>query len=340
MLGTRGKRRATESVYGVQINKSEAKHIFGDSVGKGIIHDGTNVKHIFVTFGKASKYDNEITDSTLLYCYSPADPDNDAMRSTFKAGLTFPVKVAADGGTETFFWGNAIIKDLVDPTPRPPGKACRYVIDKVDDNMPIEDCMRETKVQKTGARCVRHLGIEYDSVLEARHAVMMQHLGIWFVRPTPVLLGLEIRKADGSWISKSYNPDFKLQGDVYVEIKPQQPYDVALQLCIAACRKYHCTILCLYHSEFHCPFAKEASAGDAGGDYGHAGGICGEKFSWDDAAQDVVHEANVTYMAEDLEDGTTVATIGPRKGPLDDRVYHPKVLAAYEAARSATFDDV
>ena len=63
-----------------------------------------------------------------------------------------------------------------------------------------------------------------------------------------------------------------------------------------------------------------------------------KKLLCDDAAQNVVHEANVTYMAEDLEDGTTVAIIGPRKGPLDDRVYHPKVLAAYEAARSATFE--
>ena len=183
------------------------------------------------------------------------------------------------------------------------------------------------------SRFVRYKGSTFDSLLEARHAFMMDQLGMEYVRPAPTIHDLVV---DGK--RKSYSPDFYILDDgIYLEIKPCAPYDFAVKQCKALCQLMRAPVMLVYNTNFTCPFAKNAPPGKPG-DYAHSNGIIGIGFRWDMTTRDVKIEHDITYMM-DTRGGREVATLAARRGAEDMRVYHPKIVDAFDATASADFED-
>ena len=121
-------------------------------------------------------------------------------------------------------------------------------------------------------------GVQFDSLLERRHSVMMTQLRIPWTRN--VWTFHQIRLADGSLVS--YTPDFvvRLPEPCLVEIKPRYPYDDELRKCEAACRQMAgaMSVLLLFHTDFRCPFEVSRQQHAS---YEHSDGVRGMRYSWD-----------------------------------------------------------
>jgi hypothetical protein len=316
------------TIYGQKLDRETREAIFGETGGKGInVVDGV-VKYIYVTCGVSSRFPNVVTTDKILYCYSKIPADACAMKKSYEGGLSFPVKVAPNGGTDTFFWGMGKITALNDPT-APAGKS-RYVVDKTSSEMPA---LPPAKKRRVGSIEVNDAGEQYDSLLEYRHACVMKELGIPFVRPAPILPSVDICE-NGVMRTVTYNPDFYLltEPPAFVEIKPAFPYDVAQERCISACRKYRLDFILLYNSEFRISSCGQAEVPP--GSYEHTSGIRGILYAWNRSTQEVDVSHDVAYMAEDDERGEVSAFLAKRNGPRDARVYHPKVREAFSKVES------
>ena len=85
----------------------------------------------------------------------------------------------------------------------------------------------------------------------------------------------------------------------------------------------------LFNTSFHSPFAARKAEGDGvQGSYGHASGVRGIRFYWDDAQGAVVVNSDAAYAIE--EDGTPTIAV---RHDVDDGRFNSAVLdAAYTAA--------
>jgi hypothetical protein len=100
-------------VYGTLLRNGDIDRIFGRVRGKGITFTaGQAAQSIFVTVGASCKYPNEVTREVVRYCHSPHADANQAMAQAHATGALVRVRVAPDGGTDTYDWGSGRIVEL------------------------------------------------------------------------------------------------------------------------------------------------------------------------------------------------------------------------------------
>lgn len=159
-------------------------------------------------------------------------------------------------------------------------------------------------------------GVDFDSLLEKRHAAMMSLLKLKWSRDAPTVPGI----AMGNGRIVSYTPDFVVDipytnsytQTYLVEIKPCYPYDDEIRKAMGAVEKLKVMPLFLfYNTEFTCPFA-ERWTGSGHGDYRHNAGIRALKFSWNAEANRVVIEHDAAYTLKILSDGAWIGGIDVR----------------------------
>ena len=188
--------------------------------------------------------------------------------------------------------------------------------------------------------------VEFDSLLEKRHAAMMTRLGLRWNRVPPTIH--EVCLSDGTM--HSYNPDFRVlprirpgsakpyEGEearpFVIEIKPRYPYDDEIRKCTETVAQLGTSVVLFYGGSPHfgMPFDHRPAVSGMQGSYAHADGVRGIRFSWEETSQSVLLEHDVAYMARtDSATGEVHAYVGVRRG-LDEAVYHPKVQEAFEIA--------
>ena len=303
--------------FGQLCTKADEDRIFGaGSRQAGIVCDASGVKFIYCRTGARQKYPNSVTRDEIRYCHGPLASSNAAMNDAHASGRTFPVKVVPDGSALTYYWGMARIVETKETHPQT--HCARYVLHRdIGDN--------------THERACTELVPHFHSVLEGRHACMMDAVGIEWTRNVPTFHGVLL--GDGSMVS--YTPDFMLhvrRRPIVVEIKPQYPYDDEVRRAMAVAFHYRGTqteVFILFNTSFHSPFAaRKTEADGVQGSYGHASGVRGIRFYWDDAQGAVVVNSDAAYAIE--EDGTP--TIAARRDVDDGRFNNAVLDAAYTAA--------
>lgn len=326
---------ATHEIYGKRLTRVEETELFGSARGKGIhLVDGV-VQWIYVTVGARQRYPNSVSRDVVRYCYSPVDRANAAMKAAYEQGRAFRVRVAPDAATSTYYWGTAKVVGLRELVEHDHAIYERYVLERVRDEDAEDDAAdaaapREKRARTDGAptRAVQTSvdGVQYDSLLERRHAAVFDALGVEWTRSAPTFHDLAI--TGGRVVS--YTPDFVLYAaadggaPAYVEIKPRYPYDDEILKCTGACAQTRATFYLLYNTRFVVPFASRAE-GDGQGDYAHHEGVRGLRFSWDAHARHVRVAHDVAYVAEGL---------AVRETPDDARFRDARVIAALGAAEA------
>ena len=285
-------------VYGRKLTKAQQTEMFGDAGGRrGIVTspDG-RVKYIYVTVGAGSKYKNEVTRDIIKYCFSRAPLDNRPMMEAFTRGDLIPVKLVPNHSTETFYWGHGkvtatddvyymgmtpqsrfVIQRVVpedetkeEEAPAPPSRPRKRQIVEDDEEEREENQAPPTRTERMSsgsepssslipADVTRALSnVEFDSLLEKRHAAMMTRLGMRWSRVPPTIHNVSL--SDG--MSHSYNPDFRVlprnrppgtplycgeEGRPFViEIKPRYPYDDEIKKCTETVFQLGTTVILFY----------------------------------------------------------------------------------------------
>lgn len=355
------------NMYGRELTRAEEDRLFVSRAGcrRGINHDKGVVKWIKIIIGPNGPYkNNEIVGDTIRYCYSNAVSDMDAMESAYKSKLLFRVKIIGPC-SRSFDFGEVVIHSLLDDSEsgnelQRMTAVKRYVLKRVqksspvttqvDSSSPVSEETDSTVSKEDGARAAPGGGDDllpsskrqrvlkkYDddpnvrSFLERKHMRVMDALNIeWAYEKVTV------HDVFGDGSKENYFPDFYLKKEkMYVEIKPQYPYDIQIQKAIGFCTHLECDLALLYNTEFCCPFdPRPPQDRDHSEWYQHSPGVRGMMFKWNPTTEkvDILHDA--CYMVTD--DGSKqippVATIGVRDGPMDMRPYHPFVLEAYGEA--------
>jgi hypothetical protein len=353
--------------YGTLMRNGEVDRVFGRVRGKGIVFSaGGSAQFIFVTVGASRKYPNEVTREVVKYCYSPDADANQAMAQSHATGALVRVRIAPNGGSDTYDWGHGRIVELCER--HAASGTNRFVLAHVpkeeaaaddetrtkrlrsadlpprsdsDDVMLVDVgdtsqaagganngmARRSSDAVPTAVETVVD-GVVFHSLLERRHAAMLTALGLAWTREALTVHG--VRLGDGSVVS--YTPDFLVTPEdpraplVLLEIKPRYPYDDEMAKCSGVCAQLRTTIALLYNTTFSCPFAERATRRGAQGDYVHADAVRGMLWSWDGAG--VRFDAEAAY-AECPERGCGVYA---RVAPYDTRFHTPVVVAAYAAA--------
>lgn len=357
------------SIYGLgPLSRRDQDKFFGPGSTHGVVHTNGTLVYVFVKMGASAKYINYISRDTLLYCWPSFDgADRRAMQRAYDLRAPFLVKVVPHGSTRTFLWGRAIISEMessltefesegvlrsVDPGQR------RYKITRISSQPlegPPEDAPLAIPHGSTNdaapaqaqapsppaseamggpivpAREVMLDGIQFDSVCEARHYITMQALGLKVCREP---LSINITSVlPGEWPQTWYNPDVLVtdpyKGTVLIEIKPCYPYDEEIVRCEAACRFMRLPVILFYGTDFRSPYEITRPPSRS---YEHSHGPRGIQWNVSPETGTVIRVDDVAYMADEV-DGTTVGFIDRRRDSQDMRVYHPRVIQAFETAR-------
>ena len=121
----------------------------------------------------------------------------------------------------------------------------------------------------------------YDSILEARFAVLFEQLGIRY-KPHP----RRFATSGGDWTI-----DFLLEGLAYVEIKPNEPYLEEEERCVQALHQTNLPVVIL-HGPIAPPYASESAKG-GGYDRARSSGVRGIMFT---RVDDFVVRSHVVFV--------------------------------------------
>lgn len=307
-------------------------------VPSGIAHVGKRVHEIFVHLTRDQYKDkNSVTEDKVTFAHALSDAANDAMRWNMDHQVAFRIKVASGLSTYDAGWGVVVAEDTTDAEKRAYMETHKRPQGRV---FQIHRVQRGDVVDEGGGKrrrlCIPtvYAGIAWMSLLEARMACLMEHLGMRFDLGKTVAVSFRLH-ATGHYVSKDYHLDMWLPDlGAHVEIKPAEPTDKALCQAEAACVATKEVVYILWGDPRQCPHA----LGDPDPTTtAHAQGVRGLRFVWSDRLHRPRMERGVCFMSEEGEHGRDRGFLAVRDAPHDVRVYHRFVVRAYEAVAATDF---
>jgi hypothetical protein len=294
--------------------------------------------------GPHSKYPNSVEKDVIKYVCSPIASSRAAITSALDEKTVFPVKIV-DGTNTAYFWGYARVESFVAdevfhdgknvgrhsfrrvgtlavPTEQPPAKRA----------LSPDAELSQTRGKQRIAKEYMIDGMQFDSLLELRHFVVMKTLGMQPIRSPMTHHGINVF---GKTVS--YTIDFKVEVDgeiCFVEIKPAYPYDEEVVRVKSIVEMTHVTCFLMYNTVFDCPFmdSRPYEHKDA---YSHSAAVRGMKYSWDKNTRQVVVDYDVAYC---YDESLGQGALQSRKDFNVSDYRHPKLMEAYYEARNIVPD--
>jgi hypothetical protein len=211
--------------------------------------------------------------------------------------------------------------------PRPSRVPLPPVVEEKKESQPVPMVLEEP-LQLAYSRPTELFGIQFKSLLEARFATLLSHLGLEFTYEKSMFSLQSFDRVPGH--SHTYHPDFYIKAmRLQVELKPHYPHLEELDLCEQLAQLGYDVVL-FYGTEFMPLFQNyDSTPGHVKRHYSHQNAIRG--MGWcGQTGKRFVGEA----MFVDYSTHVTIECVeGSRKIPMAS-LRSPRLLAAFEAARS------
>lgn len=343
---------------GVRISDTQKEAIFGK--GRGGIFTSNDNEHLFIKaiFGQSMTYPNEFDGTKILYCYSPKKWLNSRMKNEYHAtGRKIRILVGMNcedydcgfyfcTGFDTIEWhGEAQPRFILERCAEQdeqdekdaaaPGTVVASIGNAENEGEGVPAAKRR--------RCaysfeVNYDGVYFDSILEARHYVLMKEiLGCNYQAQSVGSFNLGTL---GDFSCNAYTPDGMLRDVLLldsttptplavVEIKPRFPSDIEGQKCQRLSELFQWPVI-LFYGDMRPRFTKSAIDAHTGKRcYEHHDGLAGIIFLPDGS----VIEGAMWCWDTDFD----APRFDARRGFFDKRCEHERIVEALASAGARQF---